>query len=229
MELPSSISRYLNASALEAEDIGRSGAQVMRCGDMFLKIDREGALQRSAIAQEYFAKMGLSAPLAAYERENGCDFLLVKAVPGENACAEKYLQQPERLAAMLGETMRMLHETDAADCTLLDANERALSMYTAENGGSVHEGAALLKKEVLVHGDHCLPNIFFENGRFTGYIDLGDAGIGDRHLDICCAAWSLGYNTGSGKWADALKDAYGRELIDERRLRICMQLYGYEE
>jgi len=229
MILPEKTARFLSGLPLEGEDIGRSGAQVLRCGDMFLKIDSEGALQRSAKAQEYFAKMGLSAPLVAYETENGRDFLLVKAVPGEYACAEKYLQQPEKLAQMLGETMRMLHETDAADCQLLDANERALAMYAAENGGSVHEGAALLKKEVLVHGDHCLPNVFFENGRFSGYIDLGDAGIGDRHLDICCAVWSLGYNTGSGKWADALKDAYGRELIDEERLRICMQLYGYEE
>ena len=229
MHLPQKISALVGNIPLEGEDIGRSGAQVLRCGDSFLKIDREGVLERSAKAQEYFAKKGLSSSLVAYERENGQDFLLVKAVPGEYACCARYLEEPEKLAAMLGETMRMLHETDAADCPLRDANERALSMYAAEHDGKAHEKASLLKKEVLVHGDHCLPNVFFENGRFSGYIDLGDAGFGDRHLDICCAVWSLGYNTGSGKWTDRLLDAYGRELLDEQRLRICMQLYGYEE
>jgi len=230
MDLPRNIAALVGCGTLEGEDIGRSGAQVLRCGDMFLKIDSAGKLARSAKAQEYFAEKGLSAPLVAYETDAGRDYLMVKAVPGAYACSDEMLREPEKLAVLLGETMRMLHETSAADCPLRDANERAMAMYAAEHEGKEHENAAaLLKKEVLVHGDHCLPNVFFDQGRFSGYIDLGDAGFGDRHLDICCAVWSLGYNTGSGKWADALKDAYGRDLIDEQRLHICMQLYGYED
>lgn len=228
MTLPEKISRLLPQAELAGEDIGRSGAQVLRAGDMYLKIDDAGKLARAAAMQEYFAGKGLSAPLVAYEQAGGRDFLLVKAVRGEYACGAGLLEEPEKLAGLLGETMRMLHETKAADCPLCDANERALEMYEGEHGGRAHEKAALLKTEVLVHGDHCLPNVFFENGRFSGYIDLGDAGRGDRHLDVCCAVWSLGYNTGSGKWRERLLDAYGRDKVDEERLQICMQLYGYE-
>ena len=230
MVLPGKIAGLIGLGALEEDSMGRSGAQVLKAGEMYLKIDGEGKLERSARMQEYFAKNGLSAPLIAYEQAEGKDFLLIGAVAGEYACSERMLAQPERLAALLGETMRMLHETGAEDCPLCDANERAMAMYAAEHGGKRHERAAgLLKQEVLAHGDHCLPNVFFREGRFSGYIDLGDAGLGDRHLDVCCAVWSLGYNTGSGRWRERLLDAYGRDAIDEERLRVCMQLYGYEE
>ncbi|MDO4740870.1 MAG: phosphotransferase [Eubacteriales bacterium] len=228
LKLPEGIRRKMGDLHAQAEDIGRSGAQVVRAEEMFLKIDAEGKLARAAAMQEYFAKKRLSAPLIAYEQSGGRDFLLVRAVPGEYACSGEMLREPQKLAALLGETMRMLHETDAADCPLCDANERAEAMYEAEHDGRAHEGAGLLRKEALVHGDHCLPNVFFENGRFSGYIDLGDAGIGDRHLDICCALWSLGYNTKSERWRGTLLDAYGREAVDAQRLALCMQLYGYE-
>lgn len=229
MVLPDRIASFLGGAALEGEDMGRSGAQVLRAGGMFLKIDAQGSLARSAAMQEYFAKKKLSAPLIAYEQAGGKDYLLVQAVPGEYACCDAMLREPAKLAALLGETARMLHETEAADCPLCDVNERVLAMYAAEHKGRAYEGNAhLLRKEALVHGDHCLPNIFFDGGRFSGYIDLGDAGLGDRHMDLACAVWSLGYNTGSAAWRDTLLDAYGRDKIDEERLQICLQLYGYE-
>ena len=227
MDLPHNIAALVGCGPLEGEDMGRSGAQVLRCADMFLKIDSAGKMARSAKAQEYFAKKGLSAPLVAYETDAGRDYLLVRAVPGAYACAESMLKEPEKLAALLGETIRMLHETDAADCPLRDTNERLLQMYADENGCPFPGNAGCLEKDALVQGDCCLPNIFFENGRFSGFIDLGEAGIGDRHADLCCAVWSLGYNTGSDAWGDTLLDAYGRDKVDEERLAICRQFFGY--
>ncbi|MGN0355627.1 MAG: phosphotransferase [Muricoprocola sp.] len=32
----------------------------------------------------------------------------------------------------------------------------------------------------MSHGDFCLPNVFFKDGRVEGFIDLGDTGVGDK-------------------------------------------------
>jgi kanamycin kinase len=59
-----------------------------------------------------------------------------------------------------------------------------------------------------------------DNWRFSGFIDLASGGVGDRHVDIYWAMWSLGYNLKTDKYSGRFMDAYGRNLIDEERLRV---------
>ena len=47
---------------------------------------------------------------------------------------------------------------------------------------------------VLSHGDFCLPNIFLHDGGISGFIDLGDAGIGDKWRDVALCCRSLKHN-----------------------------------
>ena len=47
---------------------------------------------------------------------------------------------------------------------------------------------------MFVHGDFCLPNVFFADGKVSGFIDLGDAGIADRWYDIALGYRSLKHN-----------------------------------
>ena len=47
---------------------------------------------------------------------------------------------------------------------------------------------------VLSHGDYCLPNVFIEDGKFSGFIDLPEAGIGDKWRDIALCYRSLKHN-----------------------------------
>lgn len=225
-EYPLSIRKCLQDTAFHPESIGRSGAQVLRFGDVFLKIDRQGTLVRAARLQEYFHAKGLSAPLIAYEQEAGMDYLLVRAVQGTCACSAQMLEKPRELATMLGETLRMLHETDAADCLFCDVNERMLAMHRQEGGSAYAGRVELLQKDVLLHGDCCLPNVFFSQNGFSGFIDLGDAGVGDRHFDLWSAIWSLGYNLKTDVWKDRFLDAYGRDRVDVERLEICMEIHG---
>lgn len=220
--LPSSILAHTGPIPMESESIGRSGADVCRIGEMYLKIAPEGTLVRSAKAQEYFHCKGLSAPLIAFEQENGRDWLLVKSVPGAYACDRSLMSQPERLARVLGETVRMLHETDASDCPLTDANERALAAYEKEKGAAFYGDISLLKEDTLIHGDMCLPNIFLNEAyRFTGFIDLGDSGLGDRHFDLYWAMWSLAYNLKTDVYNEAFLTAYGRDAFDPARYELC--------
>ena len=222
LSLPARILAHTGPIPMESESIGRSGADVFRIGDMYLKTAPEGELVRSAQAQEYFHKKGLSAPLLAFEQDNGRDWLLVKSVPGAYACSRSFMSQPDRLARILGETVRMLHETDASDCPLTDANARALAAYEKEAGAAFDGDLSVLKKDVLIHGDMCLPNIFFiEDYRFTGFIDLGDSGLGDRHFDLYWAMWSLAYNLKTDAYNETFLTAYGRDAFDPVRYEVC--------
>ena len=76
----------------------------------------------------------------------------------------------------------------------------------------------------LLHGDYCLPNILLDNWRFSGFIDLGNGGMGDRHMDILWGIWTLQFNLKTGRYRDRFMDAYGRDKIDPELLRTAAAL-----
>ena len=49
---------------------------------------------------------------------------------------------------------------------------------------------------VVCHGDFCPPNVLLQEGRVTGYVDLGELGAADRWWDVAVGAWSVGWNFG---------------------------------
>ncbi len=82
----------------------------------------------------------------------------------------------------------------------------------------------ILRYDAVLHGDACLPNIMMDNFAFTGFIDVGEGGVGDRHFDLFWAIWSLAYNLGTDAYREPFLDAYGRDAVDAERLRICALL-----
>ena len=169
------------------------------------------------------------------------DWLLTTRVEGEDCTYSAYLEDPKRLSAYLGERLRELHETECADCPISDHTSAYLSLaeqnykkgiYDAslfpDNWGyksadeawsALQSGKSALKNEVLLHGDYCLPNIMLDNWRFSGFIDVGNGGIGDRHVDLFWGAWTLNFNLGTDAYKDRFLDAYGRDLVNEDALR----------
>ena len=93
---------------------------------------------------------------------------------------------------------------------------------------AAEEGLLLLKREVLLHGDYCLPNIILNHWEFSGYIDLGCGGIGDRHIDVAWGIWTLNYNLGTLKYTNRFLDVYGRDVIEPEKLRMiaAMEMIG---
>ena len=90
------------------------------------------------------------------------------------------------------------------------------------------EGRKLLRNEVLLHGDYCLPNIMLKDFKITSFIDVGNGGIGDRHVDLFWGAWTLWFNLKTDAYRDRFLDAYGRDLVDEERLRVisAAEIFG---
>ncbi len=78
----------------------------------------------------------------------------------------------------------------------------------------------LLQTDTLLHGDYCLPNVILDNWRFSGFIDLDSGGVGDRHVDLFWGAWTLFFNLKTDKYRQRFFDAYGRDKVDEEKLRL---------
>ena len=59
-----------------------------------------------------------------------------------------------------------------------------------------------------------------DNWEFSGFIDLGGAGAGDRYFDILWGIWTLKFNLGTARLSQRFIDGYGRDLIDRDKLRL---------
>ena len=82
----------------------------------------------------------------------------------------------------------------------------------------VTENRAAFKSDTLLHGDYCLPNIMLDNWRFSGFIDLDGAGVGDRHIDLYWGAWTLDFNLKTDTYRERFFDAYGRDKVDTNKI-----------
>lgn len=209
-------------------------------GGIYLKAAPSGTLAAEAKMTEYFHGKELAPAVLDY-LQGDLDLLVTRAARGEDATHPEALSDPCRLADTMGSALRALHETDTAGCpiprrmdgylALAEANYRAgkydLSLFPAEIGFAsaieayavLQAGKSALQNDTLIHGDYCLPNIMLENFRVSAFIDLGNGGIGDRHVDLFWGAWTLVYNLKTKKYCDRFLDAYGRDRVDADALR----------
>lgn len=127
--------------------------------------------------------------------ENNKAYYLRNYLNGEILCLDKYLENPNLLIDILVKAMNILHNT------LVDDKK-----YIIDEGYNT-----------LIHGDFCLPNILVTNENNIGYIDLGDAGIGDPWRDYAWCIWSLEYNLNS-------KD-YTAYLLEKLNIKFDEKLY----
>lgn len=207
----------------------------------YLKCADKGALKREAAMTEYFHSIGLGAEVMEYVSDER-DWLLTRAVAGEDCTYEKYMAEPKRMCDTLALELRKLHETDYADCPYQDktaeylaaaeSNRRtgnydkslfpdSFGYRSAEEAAAVlAEGKGELRDKVLLHGDYCLPNIILDDWKLSGFVDVGRGGVGDRHIDIFWGAWTLWFNLKTNEYHDRFLDAYGRDKADERILKI---------
>jgi kanamycin kinase len=210
-------------------------------GGCFLKSAPKGKLEREAKMTRYFHSKGLSAEVLSYISD-ACDWLLTKKVQGDDCTTAKYLEQPKRLCDTFAEKLAMLHAEDFSDCPVKNHTEHYLALAkrnkyadtfdksrfpdsfgyaSAEEAWMVVEKHGhLLQSDTLLHGDYCLPNIILDNWRLSGFIDLDNGGVGDRHIDVFWGIWSLWYNLKTDRYRERFIDAYGRNHVDEDMLRI---------
>jgi aminoglycoside phosphotransferase len=168
-------------------------------------------------------------------------FLLMTAVAGVDVTDfnQRSAKEKETAVRLLAEGLQQLHNLSIRDCPFdhkLDIQiEKALQRMSVElvdetdfdkewlGRKTADLFAELLDTQptgediVFTHGDYCLPNVMVANGRLSGFIDLGNAGIADRYQDLALCARSLVYNFGAG-WEKQLFAHYGLPEPDEGKL-----------
>ena len=219
-------------------------------GGLFLKEAAGGELRNEAKMTAFFHERGLSSEVLYYGTEEGRDYMLTKRIPGEDCTDPKVLAEPERLCDTIAGLLRELHECNPSGCPVTD---RIMTYREAVLRGAdgkhyepelfkgiwefssfdeawkaATEGLPALRPEVLIHGDYCLPNIILDKWKFSGFIDLGNGGIGDRHIDLLWGIWTLNYNLRTTQFTDRFLDAYGRDMADAEKLRAvaAMEMVG---
>lgn len=207
----------------------------------YLKRSGRGLLDREAKMTEYFYAKGIGAEVLNYSSEDS-DWLLTTAVMGEDCVYEGYLMEPKRLCDIIAQELRRLHETDYTDCPVQDRTAEYLAgaekNYCMGNYGkscapddfgyhSAKEAYEVLiaekdalQSKVLLHGDYCLPNIILSDWKLSGFVDVGNGGVGDRHIDLFWGVWSLWCNLKTNQYCARFLDAYGRDRADESILKI---------
>ena len=206
----------------------------------YLKVAAAGSLAREAEMTEYFRSIGLGVKVVSYVPMEH-DYLLTERAPGEDLTHDDYLSDPIRLAKTMGKLLRELHGRSTEGCPIVRTpeylntvrenhkkgifdtslfGERQTFCSADEAFAFVEKHSELLRADVLIHGDFCLPNIMLDGWQFSKFIDVGCGGIGDRHIDLFWGAWTLNFNLGTDEYRDVFFDAYGRELIDPTMLRV---------
>lgn len=195
----------------------------------FLKTAPLGSLRHEVDMTRFFHRHNLAAEVLVYCSEKQ-DWLLTTRIPGEDCVHPSYLAEPEQLCDTLAELLWELHQIDPQGCPITNQTKTylntAVQNYNAgifhsghgyasakEAWAIVEQGKQLLKADALIHGDYCLPNIILDNWKFSGFIDVDGGGIGDRHVDLYWALWSLNYNLKTDRYTNRFLDAYGRSNI----------------
>ena len=220
MKLPKEIEKLTKGKSFALDNVGMSGNQVLIFEDMVLKIEKHSDYVEKQVRIMQWLEGKLPAPkVLAFEMQEDKSYLLMSRVKGDMACAEYYLEHPQVLLKALADALMMLWALDISDCPNLrdlDA-ELAEAKYRVENDlvdldnvepttfgeGGFESPVHLLQwleenrpenELVFSHGDFCLPNVFLMDGEVSGFIDLGDAGVGDKWRDIALCYRSLKHN-----------------------------------
>lgn len=217
-------------------------------GGYFLKSAPKGTLAREADMGRFFFRKGLGAEILCHVSEEK-DWLLSRRVSGEDCTHGSYLNDPKRLCDTIAVLLRSLHEEAFDGCPISD--HTSLYLSTAEknyqNGAfdpsylpeefshlsaeqawqEIERKKHLLTSDTLLHGDYCLPNIVLKDWKFSGFIDLGNGGVGDRHADLFWGAWTLNFNLKTDRYRERFFDAYGRDRVDPERIRLISLIESF--
>ncbi len=239
LNIPQAIKELIRDQAYEIDDIGHSGSTVLTFENMVLKIEPHTSNIDEAV--ENMRWMGQRVPVPQvihYEVVDGQSYLLMSKVDGKMSCDPYYMEHPDEMVELLAEGLRMLWSADISGCRQswslegdlekvresLDREWEPGKTVVSPNGEVLESPEQVMdwlesnKPEVelaLSHGDYCLPNVFFKDGKVSGFIDLGASGIADKYLDIADCYWSLKHNF-NGFFGGKVYEKFDPKLLFEK-------------
>lgn len=213
----------------------------------YIKVDdRDMLAQEAKMGRLLYAK-GLGVEVIDYICADK-DFLITRSAIGEDLT--HCLHAPEKLCHILASSLRALHCKPTDNVPVSSRYRRFIDSANGDYSGGYYDESVLMDRfrihskeeawhimqankhllacDTLIHGDACLPNIIQKDGRFSSFIDCNMAGLGDKHIDLYWAIWSLQYNLKTEAYTDLFLEMYGREYFCEDMLRVvaAFELFG---
>jgi aminoglycoside 3'-phosphotransferase-2 len=238
---------------LETMTGGMSGASVIRIvrhgvADRFVKIaepDGAAALRDEAARTAWLGAHGVAVPriLRAHENADGYA-VLMDAAPGTPADASAL--PAAQLVKALAKALASLHSLPSGDCPFdetlgvrlpraaaaVAAGEIEIAEFEPRNRDIAPEIllARLIVQQpaediVVVHGDATLSNLIVDVDGHVGFIDCGNAGRGDRYIDLGVLAAEIAGHYGDDAAAQFIR-SYGG-VWDTTKARFYADLYEF--
>ena len=190
----------------------------------------------------------LSVPeLQCFHVEGDMQYLLMTQMEGLSGIQPEVTGDPANLVREFAKGLREVHSLSTESCTLdwrmsryfswaggliesgaLDDQipEGATRTFLGDQLSDINEGMPGEEDLVFTHGDYCLPNVMFQDGRLSGYIDLGYAGVGDRYLDFVAARGTIRRNLGE-EWIGPFFQAYGLGEPDQKKMKAYQRVHDF--
>ncbi len=188
----------------------------------------------------------LSVPeCRCFHVEGDTQFLVMTQLEGVTGIHPDVAGDPERLVPEFARGLREVHALSTESCTLdwrmsrfipwaeglIESGALDEDIPEGETRTFLYEKLSVIKEAVpgeedlvFTHGDYCLPNVMFKEGKLSGYIDLGYAGVGDRYLDLVAACGTIRRNLGEA-WIGPFFEAYGLEEPDPEKLNAYQKVH----
>jgi aminoglycoside 3'-phosphotransferase II len=245
MHLPPAIRAFFEGAQVDPILIGKSSASVLRLrtrdGSLFLKtctaMDGNG-LQVEAERLRWLAGRLPVPEVVSFAKDDDREYLLLTSVPGVNG-VEAGREHSQDVATGLAHALKMLHAQPIEGCPFnqtvatqieharqrvaaglideTDFDEERIGLTAQDLLTEVEMWRPIDEALTLTHGDPCLPNIMFDEGRFSGFVDCGRVGVADPYQDLALAARSIASNLGR-ECVGVFFAQYGVPEPDERKL-----------
>lgn len=220
IRLPDSILDQLPNEPYRVDKIGMSSSRVLLFSDRVLKIQPVSWESLNEHRMLLWLQGRLEVPkVLAYEVVDGTSYLLMSRLSGAMACDQAAMEDPKRLVRLLAAGLKRLWMVDIKGCptSMTTDVKLRLAKENVDSGRTDMEDAESdtygengfsdpldlwnwlvehkpNEEPVISHGDYCLPNVFVEDDRVSGFLDLGSAGLADRWQDIALCYRSLKHN-----------------------------------
>lgn len=218
--LPNSIKRLILGKEYKVDEVGKSQAKILIFDNSVLKIVKYDRKNDETIKVINWLQGKLPVPkILSYEQDYEYQYLLMSKIPGLMSAKKIFFEAPQELIERLAQALKMFWNVNISDCprsrildieleearyrvenNLVDFNSVVQSTFGEERFENPKDLLYWLESNkpdcepVLSHGDFCLPNIFIDNNKISGFIDLGKTGVADKWKDIAICYRSLKWN-----------------------------------